>query len=927
MAEKTIADGKVRCGTQVITLPTFPIGKGHPSPALFDLEEWYSAYPRTMLDMVARPAKPTDMQYTLWYAESDTMRVEVMPEVGGHVWSIKDKTSGRNLLWTPDCIKPIEAGRRKGFIEGGIEFPFPVSNHGQDNLDPYRASSRVNADGSGTVTVSHYDHFYGFWGSYDVTVWPGEARMALTVRLYNPTAVRNRYQIWLNAAVDTDKDAQFIFPIDWVSGHGFAGVYAWPNWDDGVDHSTWRNVPEQFGIFGWDADYMGVWYHDRDCGVIRYCDHNKARGIKAWSWGAKSHWTHEYTMNNGPSVEIQWGRWPNQEMFGWLEPHTMDTWTEWWLPAKGLGGRVDAASADAVMSVHLESSNGVPETGEVRVNVMRPVGGTLRVSSNGRTLLEKRVALATGGVAAERFDTRGLAADARLSVRLVEDGGAVVIEYDKPVRKVVTPEPKVPESVTLEGEGPEYEAFAEAVRCEVLQGHLDTAREKYEALTAEHPGFARGWRGLGLVLYKQIDYAAAEKAIAKAVELDEADAEARYYLGVVKSALGRRDGDKVLGGIEDGPFAPRARFQNGLNALRRRSWKAAARHFRQAAEKIDRDPAAWDYLALSLRLGGNAKGAEAALAKALELEPMDALAMTERLVAAGRATTDAIRKALGPDDELYFAAALFYEAAGEHAAALRIAQAAEDRAFSALHFYRTGWLAARGGDEALAKKYFAKADSMGADYVCPQRREDAEVFDVAERLGGHPAYARLHKGALLYWLGRKKEALDLWLGLLGKYEMPGLYKRVADAIGKGRIAGAYDETITLYKAALKENPRDPEIYYTLDEMYEKRGDWRLRRELLEKGREAIPEDDQLALRYARSLTRRGVPEKALEIFSTREWRRAHQSKQLMMVARLAIEETYARLAMNAVTKGENEQALAYLKEAANATETLKKWFD
>ena len=920
--------GGVRASVETVVIPTYTIGKGLPSPSLFDLEETRGAYPKTTYDIGNRSAAPVDKEYKMAVIESDLLRVEVVPEVGGRVWRIIDKTSGRNLLYTNNVIKPVDVGRRRGWITTGIEFPFSVSNHGEDTMEPYRWRVRENADGSATITVMSFDHFYRFWGSYDMTIAPGEARMALTVRLYNPTLVRNRYQIWVNAAVDTGHDMQFVFPVDYIAGHGFSGIHPWPMWDDGkYDRSVWKNQKEQLGVFGWGADFLGVYYHDGDYGTIRYCPHTDAEGIKAWTWGVDSLWTKEYTDNQRPTAEIQWGRWPTQDMYGWLEPHEMDTWTEYWLPAKGLGG-VDAASKDACMSVKVVTAGGRAVSAEVRVNVFRAVSGTLVAAARGRTLLSKPVSAGAGDVLAAAVTLPPLSGDDRLEVRLVEHGGAIVISYDKPIEKTAGPPPQMLESIRIKGNGPQWDSFREALSAELLEGNLSRAREEYAALVKAHPDFAPGWKSLGILLAKQLDTTAARDALSRAAKLDPKDDEARYYLALVQLELKEPAAAKTLKSLRGkGRFAALAKFVTGIAALRGGDFAAASKTLTEVATASGRDPVAWDYAAVAARLAGDADAASKAREAALAIEPLDPFAFVEELVAAGGATAESIPAALGANSDLCVETAFFYDAVDDHQTALAIAQAADAHAPSALYYYHLAYFASRAGRRAPARKYAAKGDEAGTDYVFPHRREDSAVLAEAESLAKTEGFAKYHRATLFYWLGRNDQALELWTGLLGRYDIPGLYRKVADAYARGKVTIALEAAIDMYRNALDDNPRDIEVFYALDDLYEKAGDLKNRRDLLSRARGLFPEDDALALRQARYFAWRTWHQQAAEVLTTHQFHRTHQSRQLMVIAQRAIEDTYTGLAMKALRAGDDAKALSCLAEASKAAETLKRWFD
>ncbi|MHC4711832.1 MAG: DUF5107 domain-containing protein [Planctomycetota bacterium] len=909
-------------------IPTFKIDKGRPAPAIFELEETRGAYPRSILDAAGRSPDPVEREYELLVLESDLLRVEVLAEVGGRVWRIIDKPSGRNLLWTNRAIKPVDVGRRRGWIEGGIEFPFPVSNHGEDTIEPYRSALREDADGGAAITVSSFDHHYRFWSSYDIALAPGERRLAITTRLYNPTAVRNRYQIWVNAAVPASEDMQFVFPVDYIAGHGFKGVRPWPMWDAGShDRSFWRNQKEMLGVFGWNADFFGVYYHDGDCGVIRYCPHEKAEGIKAWTWGTDSRWTAEYGLEQGPCVEIQRGRWPTQTMYGWLEPHQRDEWTEYFYPVHGLGG-VHEAGADAAVSVNVEQSDGDGRRACVRVNVTRPIEGELTVRAPDGTHLNRKVSLDVSDVLVETVDV-GAADDAeRLRIELKETGGGTVLHYDRPLVGTRPSPPREPASIVVEGTGPAWEQFRAALSAELLDGDNESACEQYEALLDHHGDFAEAWKALGILRYKQGEAAEAREALSKAAALDGRDGETAYYLGLAEMELNEAEAAAVLERLgDDKVFGAPALVTAGRAALRADRVPEAAALFTKACRAREGDSMARDYLALAARIAGDEATSRKALAAALSAEPMDPFAGVERLFASGAASGESISEALGTDDDLYVEVAFYYDAAGRSAEALEVVEAGLPRAASAMYYYQAAYFAGKVGRADLSRGYAAKADEMGCDYVFPHRREDFAVLRAAGVMENSTGSARYHEGTLTYWLGKSAKALDIWVGMLGKYKVAGLYHRVADAYSKGKVTRAYDSAIDMYRRAVEEDERDIQVYYSLDDLYEKTGDVHTRHDLLRRGLELFPDDDEMAIRMARCFNRRKWSGKAAEVLENHSFHRRHQSWHLMQMAREAIEETYGLLAIEAIRDGDRERALANIEKASRAQEKTREWFD
>ena len=330
---------------------------------------------------------------------------------------------------------------------------------------------------------------------------------------------------------------------------------------------------------------------------------------------------------------------------------------------------------------------------------------------------------------------------------------------------------------------------------------------------------------------------------------------------------------------------------------------------------------------VAARLAGKTDRAAAAVEAALAADPMDPVAMVERLFAADSAGPAEIRDALGVDEDLYLEVALFYDGIGLSDAALAVARAGEEFAGSGLYYYYLAWLAGRAGEPDAAAGYAETALEMGTDYVFPHRREAIEAFDYVAETTGQVAYPQYFQGVMLYWLGRQDDAVDMWQDLVGRYEVPGLYRIVATAYTCGRLASDLKTAEGLYLKAIDQDPDDADAYAELAEVYDAMDDWSSRRDILRKARRLFPENDLIALMTAVMLSERRDYGEAAEILENHEFKRAHQSRELWYLAWRAITSTYTGLAVEALEDGDREKAMENLEKAAGYRDTISRWFD
>src|SRR6478736_805426 len=88
-----------------LVIPTYELGPANPYPALLDWQrrKWRPVYPYPFLDSLTN--KRTDKTYKAVYLENEYLRVSVLPELGGHIYEIFDKTNKRDVLYSNPVVK------------------------------------------------------------------------------------------------------------------------------------------------------------------------------------------------------------------------------------------------------------------------------------------------------------------------------------------------------------------------------------------------------------------------------------------------------------------------------------------------------------------------------------------------------------------------------------------------------------------------------------------------------------------------------------------------------------------------------------------------------------------------------------------------------------------------------------------------------
>lgn len=345
-----------------VTIPTYPVGKPNPHPP-FQRRGYWEVYPYPLLDTLSDEAEPR--RYRAVFIENTYLRLMVLPELGGRVWSLYDKVAQRECLHQPPSIKPALIGLTGAWIAGGIEFNFPIG-HRYTTHQPvcYTLAQPTDEHGKATAWVGEICRRSRMMWMVGISLYPHRALMETDIRLFNRSETKKRFYFWTNCAVTTHEDWKWILPAtavrNWEGDLSEArATLTFPISDDGSDLSLYRSYDGASSVFAHDfrGDFFGGYDLKADAGLLHVADWRDARGRKLFTWGTSddgSVWAERLHDGGIPYVEIQTGRFEDQSVWHWIPPHSLECWQECWYPIRGLAGTVSAANREGALSVQLE---------------------------------------------------------------------------------------------------------------------------------------------------------------------------------------------------------------------------------------------------------------------------------------------------------------------------------------------------------------------------------------------------------------------------------------------------------------------------------------------------------------------------------------------------------------------------------------------
>jgi tetratricopeptide (TPR) repeat protein len=818
---------KVKAWEGTITIPTYGWAEDI-NPKLWALESEVKfsttvkgsiVYPYTMQDHLSRTK--ADRTYKALFLENEYLKVTCLPELGGRLHSVFDKTEGKEMFHLNDVIKPGMIAMRGAWISGGVEWNAGPHGHTVTILSPVDALIGRNADGSAYLEINNLEKSLRTQWTARVTLHPGKAYLDEQIRIFNPTDAISPYYFWNCTAFPNQPGTRFIYPMTLGTDHAGVKFFSWPV-HEGKDLSWLKNYEIYSSVFAVDCvfDFFGAYDVDMDRGIVQVADHYELGGKKAWTWGT---WDFglvsqkNLTDNDGPYIEVQSGPLPTQSDYGMLLPRQEISWREWWYPAHGLGDGFEYATKDIAVQTGREDD-------KLQLRILATgnfSGATCTLSQGRRRLLKKTVDLTPKN---PRPVTLSSAPKSPVDVTIRTRKGQVLASFATPlpIPKTSPPEPsklmtKPDEQLTLE------EKYLKG-RKHDLGTNRRKAREYYEKALAEDAKYSAALRGLAVLDIEAGLYEKAAERLKIALSKDDTDGLSWYFLGVTDLKL-RNETETLRCAYKAVRCLGTASLGHDLAGrayMRLGDYSKAVNAFEKAVELNPTDGKARNHLLLALYAAGNKKAAYKYAEKRIAQNPTD---LVPRAVVALRNKDQMarfVREArafVGEDDFQMLEASLVFAELGlvneaEELLSAVCVEAAPENERSPLPVYYLAYFASLQKDPAKAKAHLTRAAGTYRDYIFPSRPEAIEILRYAIESNSEDAYAHLHLGNLCGHLDRLDEAVRHW-------------RRAADLDPSlsvayrnlGLHAWAVEEDLPkaegLYRKAIAARPKDQTLYRDL----------------------------------------------------------------------------------------------------------------
>lgn len=511
--------------------PTYPFSDPNPIPLVEKIYPYYRYDGFT--------DKSVQKEWKVVELENDYIKVMILPEVGGKIWSAIEKGTGKSFIYDNHTVKFRDVAMRGPWTSGGIEPNYGIIGHTPNCATPVDYITMKKEDGSVSCVIGVLDLLTRTPWRLEINLPKDKAYLTTKSFWFNATPLKQAYYTWMNTGIKSKGNLEFIYPGTHYLGH--EGEYSdWPiNKQNGKDISFYENNNfggyKSYHVFGKYTDFFGAYWHDEDFGMGRFSTHDDKAGKKIWIWGLADQgmiWEKLLTDIDGQYVEVQSGRFFNQADVGstftpfkhaGFFPYASDTWTEYWFPVKQIKGFVKANNFGAL--------NVKREKGWVKIyfSSLQNINDELKVTEGDKLIWSKLIRLGT--MESFRDSVQVPESTANLLVTLGENK---LIYNSSPAADVLDRPLETPKDFDWNSV---YGLYLQG-RENMDQRLFPKAKEKLEACLKKDPNFLPALTEMALLMLHNMQYQDALSFSKKALSIDTYDPAANYYYGLANIQLG-----------------------------------------------------------------------------------------------------------------------------------------------------------------------------------------------------------------------------------------------------------------------------------------------------------------------------------------------------------------------------------------------------
>ena len=704
----------------------------HPAK-VSEVKKRYTTYPFTDPDPIASAQKlypyfrfdgftntAIEKDWNAVILENDYIRVQVMPEIGGKIWSAYDKVNKRDYIYNNGVVKFRDIAMRGPWTSGGIEANYGIIGHTPNTSTPVDYLMRENTDGSASCFIHAYDMLSRSNWTLEIRLEKDKGYFSTRSFWSNANAVEQPYYTWMNLGVAAGQDLKFLYPGNQYIGHD-GDAHVWPIDNQGRDLSNYREnafgSSKSYHVLGAHSNAFGVYYQDHNYGMARYALREDKLGKKIFLWsqaGDGKIWENLLTDKSGQYVEIQSGRLFNQNVpsssltpfkqIGFA-PYQSDTWTEYWMPFSGIG-----KPEDIQLSAAMQLKKGNDEI-LLEIDPKRPLKDSIYVLDS------------VGNVLNRSFIEAKLGEPTKFSLKVATVSRPSYLKLGQDYFNLRTEESwsklNRPTVISAEASSDTSQAKLLEIRDLIRFRQYTLAEVKLKELALQAPT-TQTYLEMAKLAWFKMEYQSVYTYAQKVLSMDAYDAQANYYYGLAAIKL-KKEND-ALDGFEVASLNPAWRSASYVQLAK---YYYRIKQYERAGDYLGKslvtNPLNIDALQMNLLVQRKKGGLADTISRQtiLQYDPFNAfLQFHEKKIVSSR-------QEFASEELLELA--IWYADLGEYSAATDLLRSGQKNTEALLWL---AWLTR--SDKSISQGWLAQAAQSKPSFVFPFREESNVVFQWAK---------------------------------------------------------------------------------------------------------------------------------------------------------------------------------------------------
>ncbi|MFD5432667.1 DUF5107 domain-containing protein [Kitasatospora sp. NPDC127067] len=146
--------------------------------------------------------------------ENETLTATFLPSLGGRLWSLVHRPTGRELLHRNRILQPANLALRDAWLAGGVEWNLGATGHWPLTCEPLHAVRVSAPDGTPGLRMYAFERLRRLVLRMDTWLPAGSPVLYVRIAVHNPAPTETPVYWWSNIAVPQDRDVRVLGPAD-----------------------------------------------------------------------------------------------------------------------------------------------------------------------------------------------------------------------------------------------------------------------------------------------------------------------------------------------------------------------------------------------------------------------------------------------------------------------------------------------------------------------------------------------------------------------------------------------------------------------------------------------------------------------------------------------------------------------------------------